>query len=1103
MFLIYLLIMPVLHSANVFAEFFADIHGYDGVEGFRRQSEDVTIINASAFITGETIGASQVKLISDPTRRFECSEPDISSPVSCKMTIPGELPPGPKLYEVQLFHADMTEAAPKIPLTIYVDNLPPTIHSFELMRNGSDVMAKFQVSDRACEACSPGVCSGISRVDFLLNYVKVGGFVPENHTCLVSLNSTKLDIVPAPGTASKTICIDVNDNLNQKSSLCRDIVMDFSPPQLINASLWLGNFPLKYTKGEPIGNVQLKAYFSDDSELNISSIVADFSALNSRPEFSSFYKNIDVTRARAEPFRVNCTNISKGTYVCTWSGLLVLLPSAATPEIRISASDNLSNIMNASYTIPIIFDNTKPFISSIRSGIADDRGRYWVGTGNNTIYVDITEEGSGFYDKKLFLDFSSFGPQPLAGNKVILGPNNCSEGWTCVYDFVNVKREHASGDSLPVSVVIGSVDDANNGVEGVTSTGFYYDAEAPQIIGIQNSSICPTAPDSIDITINVSERYSGGVRMEVSAPDLSSNVFPMRFDCEETSTAGIWTCDVSIDNLVTYYVDGEINVTFEDRAGNRNTTTLKQEVCEAAPGTPPNVVRQVRSVNLFPAEGIDRQVAGKIPYPVFWQPNPKFDSGAGSIQDIKVDSCTVSGGEVSDARIVTPLNMENPLFSFKISLPTEMLSVANASAVTDSVEVSCQLSMIVRAGTKVYQQPEIEVVEFEVPLHNTLFGELDKTMKSKMSDIETAISDKESEIDSLQGWIDFAGWWCTISELVMEIIAVMQVLKTVLYLLGLLVWGILSAVGDADAKSKGGGVFMSACKWIDYLTTTFVTNLWQVDSLPKTSFLSPGYYNKIFCAFATCRFTETNNFIELFAHIGRTDGGTYSQQVDGVNNEGQRNDFSRDNTNVDVDAGDAWATIVWAGDNKFSAYRSYPIAKYSLCGPGKLYGKKKERQILCMYRNCYRDLVAAGFAPEICDRLYAGRECLYVDGAVYRVVDGAVVQRIFAGILEWLLNQVATSALSYAMRDVMNCGYPRSLKDIKDAYTWDKMQCGIGDIEPEEIWKAVSLDMGWYAVLCGLTAMTTIYIDIGDWFSADDLKNKYNPTLGDPDYCSM
>ncbi|MBW2965421.1 hypothetical protein KY363_08240, partial [Candidatus Woesearchaeota archaeon] len=95
MFLIYLVILPVLHTANVTAVFTANVHGYDGIAGFRKASGDATIINSSASIEGQIVLPSQVKLISDPTRIFSCTDGNASEDVYCIMTIPGALPPGP------------------------------------------------------------------------------------------------------------------------------------------------------------------------------------------------------------------------------------------------------------------------------------------------------------------------------------------------------------------------------------------------------------------------------------------------------------------------------------------------------------------------------------------------------------------------------------------------------------------------------------------------------------------------------------------------------------------------------------------------------------------------------------------------------------------------------------------------------------------------------------------------------------------------------------------------------------------------------------------------------------------------------------------------
>ena len=528
------------------------------------------------------------------------------------------------------------------------------------------------------------------------------------------------------------------------------------------------------------------------------------------------------------------------------------------------------------------------------------------------------------------------------------------------------------------------------------------------------------------------------------------------------------------------------------------------------------------SVNIFPEEGIDRKIAGVSPFPIFWQPNPSFDPGNGAIQDVKIDSCTIEGGEVSSVYEVTPLNLEDPMFGTYITM-TEGLSVENSSETVDEVEMSCQLSMIVRAGTKVYQDPEIEIVNFKVPLHDTLFGELDEIMEDKMEDIEDTIATKESDIERMEEFVDGAGWYCSIVEFIMKLMMVLQVLKIVMYVLGWIVYGLTAAFSsEQNARESGGGIYYWTCYISDVLTTTFITNLWQVDSWTwPTAVTSPGYWNKIMCSFFTCRFTETTNFIELFGHIGRTDGGSFSGSVDGVDRTGDRNSAGREDiSEEDMDRGDVWLNVIWEGDNRFSAYRSYPIAKRTLCGPAQLYGMKKERQILCMYRTCYRDLVSGGFSPEICDRMYEGRHCLYVDGAAYRVVKDADWNKVFAGIFEWLLNQLAVTILTeFGMRRT-GCPYPHGLDSFsnsdevtgdKNPYELAKAKCGNTEsptsTEPgsgtSPNYQTVNpLTTGALSLACGVGIMAAMYMDIGDWMDWDDFRNMYEQTLGDPDFCA-
>ncbi|MBW2963947.1 hypothetical protein KY363_00670, partial [Candidatus Woesearchaeota archaeon] len=885
MFLIYLVIVPIFFTASALAALTADATGYDGVAGFRRAANDVTILNASASISGKKVSASQLKMLQSPTKPFDCTEGNYSETVNCTMTISGDLYAGANTYDVELFNEDGSSTGERQSVTIYADDLAPKVHSFSMVRNGSAIDAVYQVSDSACDSCGADICAGISKVEFLLDGSDVGS-VKGNGSCLM-VNQTQLSVKPDNGTTTnKTICIDVYDRVGQHTSSCKSIVMDFTPPALINVSLWLDKNMIRYHKGVPMGGVTVKAYISEDSALNTSTLFANFSELSTRAEFRNAYSDIRMSDlSDKQLFSISCTNASNssGVYLCTWTGLLIVLEEDTEPTVYLSVYDNLGNVLNTSYQIPVVYDKTAPEITDIRSGIADDRGRYWVGKGNNTIFVDVTETGSGLYDKKLFLDFSSFGPQPDAKNATTLFPNNCTSGWTCVFNNIIVTKNRVVGDALTVNVVGTSSDDAGNIVTGITTAGLYYDDVAPQVLNIINSSICPTAPGTIDLTVNVSEKLSGGVKAKVSAPNLSTSVFPQEVECEESEEAGIWTCDISIDNLVTIYAKDSINITLIDRANNTNTTVIPQEVCESAPGVPPNVVKSYATP--IP-QVLDKIIAGYIAYPVFAEIDFSYSNPPNQVQDIQISSCTADNATISEPYVVTPLEFRSPIIGMKVELDQQ--GVENATSLT----VYCGLELIIRSGNKVYQQAEEENVSIDLELKGTIFGGLNESMQDKVADIEQQIADKQAEADEYETAIDVLGTICSIAEILAMLTALLQVVKILLYAVGWVVFGVVVIfAGRTAAMTAGSTIYYTGCYIIDYATTIVTTYAWQIDSNPLTAYDSPGFYLKLICAWFTCRLSETNNFIEMFLSSGSADGGDYTFDIDGDRSEGMPNDL--------------------------------------------------------------------------------------------------------------------------------------------------------------------------------------------------------------------
>jgi hypothetical protein len=1096
LFVIYLIVSLPLCSSIAFADYFSvSAFGMDELSGFRK-SDDITVLNATASIVGGgEIGGSQLKLVNDPTRFFNCVAAGLDT-ATCTMIIPEILVAGVYSYQLQMFKSDNTPASVPIDAQIIVDDTPAKPAGLDITSRGTLVNVTVGGIDTACAACPPTVCSGVGKIAFLVNNALVKERVLNSPLCVIEVNSTSFNVSVGKTTENRTICVEVYDRLGQKSSECKVVLIDGSPPTLVNMSVYKNNKVIRFTPGTP-ENVEIRAVIKDDSGIDFSSFVVDFSVINKIPQFSDKYKNIDNSSIYKSIFEGNksCHSAgSKGLYECTWKNLVMVLPEGVVPNVKVSFSDIYGNVYSNTYTLPIVFDNVPPRVLRIVSQGVDDLGRNWVGKYNNTIRADIEEIGSGFEKRQVVLDVGDFGEQVTGSGKVtMLFPNNCSTGWSCVWNFINVTANRNNGDILTVNVVFPSQDDAGNIIEGNTISGMYLDLAPPQIINITGSSVCPVAGDTINLIVNVTEKESGMVKVSVVAPNISLNVFPQVFDCEKGEGGyGDWVCEIVLDNLPSYYVKDTINITVSDLAGNKNSTTFVQEVCESAPGAPPNLV-SYSDVDIFPEKGIDKMVAGRIAHPLFFQPH--FTMGSGTrIQKVSVDSCGITGGTVSDQYVLTEFMFNDPLTSTKVSFETAALgSAGTEGSIGDTAEMDCGFRLIVRSGTKVFKEPEFENVSFEVPLHGTLFGEITATVQAKIDGKNAEIATLDEEIDDLQGWVDVLGTICTIAELVAKFVQIFQIIHLVIYILAT----ILDAI--PFTKAAGQGLY-KLCPIFAYLSSYALTIAWQPNTIViyPTAATSPGFYLKIICAFVTCRFYNSYSFVDMIANAGSADGGEYSEEIAEENTvvSGSKNrlDVAQgEPSEEDVDYS-SFQNFV-PGNDLMSPYKSLPVAEKTLCAPGELYGLKKERQVKCMTRNCYRDYVAAGFSPEICDRMEAVRTCLYVDSAVYRAI-GLPILRVLSGILEWWLTQVLVGGLSMAMTMGVGCPFPYGLAESGEISQGvnDQAMCG----------STGSVGSAWKIPVCSLLLAAALWMDVGDWLDGSDFDwNYYDKTLDDPDYCSM
>src|SRR5690606_19457120 len=112
-------------------------------------------------------------------------------------------------------------------------------------------------------------------------------------------------------------------------------------------------------------------------------------------------------------------------------------------------------------TFVLVQDTTAPVLQTIRTSL-EYNDAYYVSDAL-PIIAEFAEQGSGFYDKKVYLD--GFGQA-----------TRCEAGWRCYFDNLSFSN------SGPIMVQLSSAsDDAGNSVNGSQAYPLIVDNDAPQI----------------------------------------------------------------------------------------------------------------------------------------------------------------------------------------------------------------------------------------------------------------------------------------------------------------------------------------------------------------------------------------------------------------------------------------------------------------------------------------------------------------------------------------------------------------------------------------------------------------------------------------------
>ena len=410
---------------------------------------------------------------------------------------------------------------------MYVDDEEPEIEDFEIDSIlVDDLNVTYEVSDEACSSCF-GACSGISTVELLMDDVVIA---IDLYSAEINETDESTSICDTDGTFDLAIdgieqgeyeaCLRVTDRVGNEEETCEDILIDYSGPEFSASSFVLlddEDYEVEYYN-EELDVVMSINISESSSSLDTNSVYADLSSLNEIIPGDYEEKDPDY-----------CTAISDEEYYCSWSFTIDLSEtnSTSTHFIEFYAEDTVGNNETYTKSISLEYDGTSPIVQSITSMWGD-----YISLNNNTLMIEIQEDGSGFDKNQVKLDLSELG----LGNKEADYCVDSGSLWNCFWESFSISTSTGEGVTVYAYPNQATDDIGNeyNEANSITSQVFTVDKFTPEF---ENITITPigtglevlTINDLAQITAIITDDTSG-IDEETVLADFSA------FDAAETWT---------------------------------------------------------------------------------------------------------------------------------------------------------------------------------------------------------------------------------------------------------------------------------------------------------------------------------------------------------------------------------------------------------------------------------------------------------------------------------------------------------------------------------------------------------------------------------------
>lgn len=600
--------------------------------------------------------------------------------------------------------------------SINVDNNIGSV-SYTVTNVQGSAMLDYAVQDLGFN--NNNLCSGIATLTVydgttVLNTVNISG---TSGTCMYS-GSINLSI---GNSGTKSIYLEVTDNAgNKKDTPVQNITLDLSPPDIVN-----GLTVTRSGTDEELdilggsASFVVDIYFSIIEE-NLKSITLDLSGANTNPAVQFVYKHIDVPLS-------NCQINSSGSdgkkiYNCVYRVVSLKLPGD-TLSVNVLATDMYDAASSATLTKSFTIDNIEPKVS-MTTDKCDSTGRCYVSNGLNKIILTMNKQN--FEKKLLFVSISGS----------TFRVQNCTDG-DC---FAMVPLTCDSGSQVAVSIDgssgLESQDDSGNVVVPY-NTYFYCDNTAPiitsiNVTGVSSDSIIKdllVSGSTLTVTANVIEAESLDLFANVQLDKIKNAT--EKGTCTKISNNN-FNCVWTVSSINDGYYDANILVNVTDAVGNEADKSYPVKVFgHKADNETPDAI-DISLLNVYPEEinrvVLDMATGNSIPYYIYATYSLNAKSGFNKVsvlhQQLDVSKCVYVGtlGTTNANTVFSEITVNNPysaLYPDIGRVDLKFLDNTDPNILDNEFTISCNISVMVKDGDNIYQNPQELQLDMPFKLVNT------------------------------------------------------------------------------------------------------------------------------------------------------------------------------------------------------------------------------------------------------------------------------------------------------------------------------------------------------------------------------------------------